>query len=93
MLWIHGSTSIKKVFQKYLHLAAPPESTGKTLYQWFVKETGYDLTKSENKIKEFVYQNYAFRVNDEKKGKLTSKNIIFEIEFLTNNNPIHDLER
>ncbi|MFW4371354.1 MAG: hypothetical protein EHV01_005400 [Spiroplasma sp. hy2] len=31
MLWIHGSTSIKKVFQKYLHLAAPQESTGKTL--------------------------------------------------------------
>ncbi|WP_400249443.1 hypothetical protein [Spiroplasma sp. ald] len=31
MLSIHDSTSIKKVFQKYLHLATSPESTGKTL--------------------------------------------------------------
>ncbi|WP_424525924.1 hemolysin family protein [Spiroplasma endosymbiont of Glossina fuscipes fuscipes] len=92
MFWIHGSTAVKKVFQKYLHLAAPPASVGQTLYQWFTQQTGYDLTKPKNDIKEFVYNNYAFRVNDEKKGKLTAKNIVFEIEILTNNNPIHDLE-
>ncbi|AHF57831.1 hemolysin family protein [Spiroplasma eriocheiris] len=93
MYWMHGNTPIKKVFKKYLQLNVPPKAEGKTLYQWYVAQTGYEFTPNADLPEDFVYHNFAFRINREKTKKLKTKSnnvkskaVIFEIEILTDSN-------
>ncbi|AGM25186.1 hemolysin family protein [Spiroplasma chrysopicola] len=92
MFWIHGNMRVPKVFQKYLQIAAPPDTHDKTLYQWFVSQTNYDIKNPNPSTNEFIYHNYAFRINNKKTRRGNVKGIMFEIESLTDLKPDDDLE-
>lgn len=93
MFWINSNTPLKKVFKKYLKLNPPSKTEGKTLYEWYIFQINKQNEKNKYKNKEnkeFIYNNFAFRINNSKNyiNKYSSKinnNIMIEIEILTNN--------
>lgn len=86
MFWIMGNTPLKTVFRKYLELPLP-KSKAKNLRAWFEEVTGKKIIEIDfDNQEDFVYENFAFRINKKATNKLTSKNIMFEIEILTDEN-------
>lgn len=86
MYWIQANTPLERVF-KELKLKILNKYKDKTIYQWFVDETGFNL-KIEDTQDEFIYQSYSFKIDREKINLPLKQNlhhIILEVELLTNN--------